>query len=149
MKKKILFGSIIASVLLVLLCFSSSITADVNESVIDNLAKEKTPRTPLALAFQLINKLHNHPDIQNVETEEDLLLIIDSDEELNSIYDQLSGDDCDCEDDTTPFEWPYPIICLVFGFPLILLALLAWAGGESWVGEMVGVFGYMFNCFWY
>jgi len=105
--------------------------------------------TPIVLVFQLISKLRNHKDIESVETEEDVLRIIEEDEELNNIFEQLSDEDCNCGEDVSPFEWPYPIICLVFGFPLILLALLAWAGGESWVGEMVGVFGYMFNCFWY
>ena len=148
MKKKILFGSLLAVVLLVLLSFSPSITADVSKQDIDVVEDVATP-TPLALAFQLMHKLRNYPEIQNVETEDELLQIIEGDEELNSIFEQLSTYSCGCEDDTTEFRWPFPIICFVFGFPLIILALLANAAGQAWVGAMVWIFGYMFNCFWY
>jgi len=152
MKKKILSGSLIAVALLVLMSFSPSITADVNELDIDNQAKGETSPTPLVLAFQLINKLRNHPDIQNVETEEDVLLIIESDEELNSIYEQLSGKDCGCEDDIPTWErlWPFPFICNVIGIPLFMFAWLAWmTQGITWIGEMAGIFGFIFNCHWY
>jgi len=151
MNKKILIGSILAVVLLTLVSFSSvvgysSVKSNPSNTIITD---ESDSYTPIVLALQLIAKLRNHKDIESVETEDDVLRIIEEDEELNSIFEQISGNDCDCEDDVTPFEWPFPIICFVFGFPLILLALLAWAGGQSWVGDMVWVFGGIFNCFWY
>jgi len=148
MKKKILFGSLIASVMLVLISIAPSINANVDKPELE-VVESQDKSTPLALAFQLINKLRHLPGIENIETRDDLLQIIESDEGLNRIYEKLLGNDCDCEDDTTPFEWPYPIICFVFGFPLILLALLAMAAGQAWVGALVGIFGELFNCFWY
>jgi hypothetical protein len=151
MKKKILIGSIIAVVILTLVSFSSVVGYSSMKSNPSNtiITDEYDSYTPIQLVLQLTSKLRNHPNIQSVETEDDVLQIIEGDEELNSIFEQISGNDCDCEDDTTPFLWPFPIICFVFGFPLILLALLAWAGGQSWVGDMVWVFGAVLNCFWY
>jgi len=105
--------------------------------------------TPIALVFQLIAKLRNHKDIQNVETEDDVLQIIESDEELNTIYEQLSGNDCDCEDNTTPLEWKYPVICILL-LPITWLALyLYFVGGFSWLAEIVGFIGYTLDCFWF
>jgi len=142
-------GLAVAVILLFIgVAVAPNINADVNKPIIDTPIEDVAP-TPIVLALQLMTKLRNHKDIQNVETEDDVLQIIESDKELNSIVEQLSGNDCDCEDDTTPFEWPYPIICFVFGFPLILLALLAMAAGQAWVGALVGIFGELFNCFWY
>ena len=151
MNKKILIGSIIAVALLTLVSFSSvvgysSVKSNPSNTIITD---EYDNPTPIQVVFQLIAKLRNHKDIENVETEDDVLQIIKDDEELNSIVEQLSVDDCNCGEDVTPFEWGYPIICFIFGFPLILLALLAYAAGQPGVGALVGVFGAIFNCFWY
>ena len=78
--------------------------------------------TPIALVLQLIAKLRNHKDIQNVETENDVLQIIESDEELNSIVEQLSVEDCGCEDEETT-EGEYPIIICLILFVIFAVAL--------------------------
>ena len=149
MKKKILIGSIIAVVILTLVSFSSVVGYSSVKSNPSNtiIADEYDNPTPIQLVFQLIAKLGNHKDIQNVETENDVLRIIEGDEELNNIFEKLSGEDCDCEDDTTPFEWRYPFICFIFGFPLILLALLGYASGLP-LYVFAAIFTEIFNCRW-
>ena len=117
MQKKILFGSITATILLVLVSFSPSITADVDKPKME-VIEEDNP-TPIVLVLQLITKLRNHKDIQSVETEDEVLQIIESDEKLNGIFKQMSVYDCGCSDETT--EWGFPIICLLL-FPFIVLA---------------------------
>jgi len=82
---------------------------------------DATP-TPIVLVLQLITKLRNHKDIQNVETEDDVLLIIENGEELNSIYEQLSGNDCGCEEESSVLEWKFPAICLIL-FVIFAVAL--------------------------
>jgi len=155
MKKKILIGSILAVALLTLVSFSSvvgysSVKSNPSNTIITD---EYDSYTPIKLVFQLIAKLRNHPNIQNVETEDEILQIIEGDEALNSIYEELSAyGDCGCEDDTTPLEWKYPVICLLI-FPLTWVALyLYFVGGFSWLSwlaEIVGVIGYTLDCFWF
>jgi len=109
MKKKILIGSIIAVVLLTLVSFSSVVGYSSVKSNPDNtiITDEYDSYTPIQLMFQLISKLRNHKDIQNVDTEDDVLKIIEGDEELNSIYEQLSVDDCGCGDTYEEWIGPY------------------------------------------
>jgi len=130
MKKKILIGSIIAVVILVLVSFSSVVGYSSVKSNPDNtiITDEYDNATPIQLALQLIAKLGNHKDIENVESEEDVLQIIEGDEELNSIYEQLSVEDCGCEDDSTRL-WNFPVICTIL-FPFAILAIMiAFMGG--------------------
>ena len=147
MKKKILIGSIIAVVLLVLMSFSPSITADVSKPDIEFVEEDATP-TPIVLVLQLMTKLRNHKDIENVESEEEILQIIEDDEELNGIFEQLSVEDCDCEDDSSKLEWGFPVIC----FLLIPFVILGWMavmnGGPLWIGQIVYDIGAIFNCNW-
>ena len=152
--KKILIGSILAVVLLTLVSFSSvvgysSVKSNPSNTIITD---EYDNPTPIVLVLQLMTKLRNHKDIQNAETEEDVLQIIEGDEELNSIFEQISGNDCDCEDDSPTLEriWPFPFICTVIGVPLFMFAWLLWmTQGITWVGTMAGIFGLIFNCNWY
>jgi len=145
MKKRILFVSVISAIILVLVSFTPSITADVSKANMDVVEEDVTP-TPIALALQLIAKLGNHKDIESVETEEDVFQIIEGDEELNSIYEQLSGSDCGCEDDTTTLEWGFTVICvlLVPWLPFALMLLLK--GGYNLLGQIVGTIGLALNC---
>ena len=127
MNKKILIGSIIAVALLTLVSFSSvvgysSVKSNPSNTIIIDAYDNATP---IQLVFQLISKLRNHKDIENVETENDVLQIIESDEELNSIVEQLSVEDCGCEDEETT-EGEYPIIIC-----LILLVIFAVALNSS------------------
>jgi len=128
-------GLVVAVILLFIgVAVAPNINADVNKPIIDTPIEDVAP-TPIVLALQLMTKLRNHKDIQNVETEDDVLQIIESDKELKSIFEQLSDEDCGCEDNPTWERiWPFPFICIFIG---------------GSIGEAAGFFGYMFNCFWH
>jgi len=151
MNKKILIGSIISVILLVLMSFSPSITADISKPDIDVVEEDVTP-TPIVLVLQLITKLRNHKDIQNVETEDDVLQIIESDEELNSIFEQLSQsnneEDCGCEDDYKPElegrRWF--IVCTILIPIWFFSVLITWGTGESFLEDIVYPITEIFNC---
>jgi len=150
MKKKILIGSIIAVALLTLVSFSSVVGySSVKNTQEEIITSEYDSYTPIQLVFQLIAKLRNHPNIQNVETEDDVLRIIESDEELNSIIEQLSAYDCGCDDEISPLGiWPFPVICILL-LPLWAIGLIAYfMGGPLWMGELAGLLGSTFNCNW-
>ena len=126
MKTKLIVGSIIAVALLTLVSFSSVVGySSVKNTQEEIITDEYDSYTQIQLVFQLISKLRNHKDIENVETENDVLQIIESDEELNSIVEQLSVEDCGCEDEETT-EGEYPIIIC-----LILLVIFAVALNSS------------------
>jgi len=152
MNKKILIGSIIAVVLLTLVSFSSvvgysSVKSNPSNTIITD---ESDSYTPIILVLQLIAKLRNHKDIQNIETEDDVLRIIEGDEELNSIVEQLSGDDCGCEDDNPTWEriWPFPIICLLL-WPLVMISVLGYFRTDIVLPALImGILGEIFNCSW-
>ena len=114
-----------------------------------NKQKSIDDATPIALVFQLIAKLRNHKDIQNVESEDDILQIIESDEELNSIYEQLSAYGCGCEDESTT-ELEFPIICFFFGFiDAILFIIWTMTGGHFYFLELaLSTIDEIFNCNW-
>jgi len=130
--------------------FTSSINANVSKSSLEpvtDIDVIEDDATPIALVLQLINKLRNHKDIENVETEEEVLQFIEGDAELNSIYEELFVEDCGC-DDSTPFEWPFPIICVLL-LPFLFIGLSWWAmGGVEFFLVMVGRIGHVFNCWW-
>ena len=148
MKKKILIGSIIAVVILVLMSFSPSITANVSKPDVDVV--EEDVATPIILVLQLITKLRNHKDIQNVETENDVLRIIEGDAELNSIYEQLSNEEeyCGCEEETTELE--FTIICTFFGIiDAILFIFWSLSGVHfDWAEGVLLIIAELFNCNW-
>jgi len=129
MKKKILIGSIIAVVLLTLVSFSSVVgySSVKSNPSITIITDEYDSPTPIQLVLQLITKLRNHKDIQNAESEDEVLRIIEGDEELNSIYEQLSADDCDCiseTDSNVELQDKYPVICyllFLLYYPIFLI----------------------------
>jgi len=145
-------GLAVAVILLFIgVAFTSSINANVSkssvETIVDVDVKEENA-TPIVLVLQLITKLRNHKDIESVETEDDVLQIIERDEELNSIYEQLSDEDCNCGEDVSPFEWPFPIICILL-LPLWAFGMIAYfMGGPTFWGELAYRIGGIFNCFW-
>ena len=124
MNKKIIIGSIIAVVLLTLVSFSSVVGYSSVKSNPSNtiIIDEYDSYTPIQLVLQLISKLRNHKDIQNVETEDDVLQIIESDAELSGIIEELKGFDCGCEDKVTTEE-KYPIIICLILFVIFAVAL--------------------------
>lgn len=154
MKKKTLFVSVLAAIILILVSIAPSINADVSKPDIDVVEENVTP-TPIALVLQLITKLRNHKDIQQLEenidsvenVEDEILRIIESNEELNIIFEQLSGndEDCGCEDETTDLDFPF-FICLLL-FPLMVLGWAAWfMGGVTWIGELFFGLNSILNC---
>jgi len=149
MKKKILIGSILAVALLTLVSFSSvvgysSVKSNPSNTIITD---EYDSYTPIQLVFQLISKLRNHNDIQNVETEDEILQIIEGDEKLNAIVEKLKNFDCGCEEDTTRL-WNFPVICFLL-FPIAMIAIMiAFMGGNTLLGEILGFIGLALNCFW-
>jgi len=146
MKKRALFISVISATILVLVCIAPSINANVDELFVEALPKEEA--TPIEMVFQLIDKLRNHKDIKNVESEDDVIRIIESDEELNSIYEQLSGNDCGCEDDSSTLEWRFPVICMLL-FPMFVLGLIVYMMGQNdLILVIVLVIGMPLNCRW-
>jgi len=152
MKKKILICSIIAVVILTLVSFSSVVgySSVKSNPSITIITDEYDNPTPIVLVLQLIAKLRNHKDIENVESEDELLQIIESDAELNSIYEQLSNndDDCGCEDDSSTLEWRFPVICMLL-FPIFVLGLIVYMMGQNdLILVIVLVIGMPLNCRW-
>jgi len=145
-------GLAVAVILLFIgVAFTSSINANVSKSSVEPIADvdvKDDVATPIVLVFQLINKLRNHKDIQNIETEDDVLQIIESDEELNSIVERLSGDDCGCEDDSSTLEWKFPGICFIL-YPVFLIAILVYLQTlNQFLLDFVGLIGITLDCFW-
>ena len=71
--------------------------------------------TPIQLVFLLINKLRYY---EGIESEEDVLEIIEGDAELSGIVEELKSYGCGCEEDTT--DWGYPVICTILLFNTIV-----------------------------
>jgi len=143
MKKKILIGSIIAVALLTLVSFSSVVgynsVKDTQEEIIKD---EYEGYTPIALVLQLISKLHNHKDIENVETENDVLQIIEGDAELNIIVEKLKSFGCGCEDETES-QIDNETICKILGILSIIPFLRVLLTGSY------GIFGLILDYFWF
>jgi hypothetical protein len=149
MNKKIIIGSILAVTLLTLVSFSSAVGYNVVKNTKEEIFKDEYDGfTPIALIFQLISKLRNHKDIENVETEDDVLQIIEGDEELNSIVEQLSNEDCACEDDSSKLESVFPIICILL-FPLYIISWNAFWFRIADIPILIMMqIGYFFGCDW-
>jgi len=146
MKKKILIGSTLSVVILILVSIAPSINANADNPLLDT--SQEDVATPIVLVLQLITKLRNYNGIENIESEDEILQIIEQDEELNSIYEQLSDEDCGCEDDTTPLEWGFPVICVLLVPWLAFALMLLLMGGYNLLGQIVGTIGLALNCWW-
>ena len=126
------------------LALSPSIYADNSKVSLDTTPEfDYDGYTPIQLVFLLINKLRYY---EGIESEEDVLEIIESDAELSGIVEELKSYSCGCEDDTT--EWSFPVIC-TFLVPFMMLSLfLYFIAGITVFGQIIGTIGGMFNCFW-
>jgi len=150
MNKKIIIGSIIAVVLLTLVSFSSvvgysSVKSNPSNTIITD---EYDSYTPIILVLQLIAKLRNHKDIQNVENGNDVLQIIEGDEELNAIVEKLKSYDCGCEDEYKPEleRRRWWIVC-IFLFPIWLISVLITIGtAQPFLENIVYAISEIFNC---
>ncbi|GAH13184.1 unnamed protein product, partial [marine sediment metagenome] len=104
--------------------------------------------TPIVLVLQLMAKLRNHKNIQNVETEEDVFQIIEGDEELNAIVEKLKSYDCGCKEENIEFEWPFPVLC-IFLLPFFNWGIRLYAVFNiEWFWVFMGEIGLIFNCWW-
>jgi len=146
-------GLAVAVILLFIgVAFTSSINANVSKSSVEPITDVdviEENATPIQLVFQLISKLRNHKDIQDVETEDDVLQIIEDDEELNSIFEQLSQsndeEDCGCEEETTELDFPF-FICIFVSLLFVVGMAAWWMGRVTWIGELAGTLNGIFNC---
>jgi len=144
-------GLAVAVILLFIgVAFAIPINANVSKSSLEpvtDIDVIEDNATPIVLVLQLITKLRNHKDIQNVESEDDVLRIIEGDEELNSIYEQLSGNDCECDDDSK-LDWSFPAICLLL-FPLVMIFTVAHLKtGIDLPFYIMMEIGSILNCMW-
>jgi len=156
MNKKILIGSIIASLILVLVSIGPSINAEAE--IIKVEPQQEDNATPIVLVLQLITKLRNHNEIKELEenidsvenVENEVMRIIEGDEELNSIVEQLSVEDCGCEDDIKWDRiWPFPVICFLL-FPFVLFATILFLYEHLTLPlQIMGTIGKILNCVWY
>ena len=149
MNNKILLGSIIAVVLLTLVSFSSvvgysSVKSNPSNTIITD---EYDNPTPIQLVLQLIAKLRNHKDIENVETEDDVLKIIKNDNELSGIIEELKRYSCDCEDEEPELEGRrWFIVCTIL-IPIWLFSvLITWGTGQSFFEDIAFAISEIFNC---
>ena len=70
--------------------------------------------------------------------------VVDTLEEISSILGE--NEDCGCDEDSSPLEWGFPIICIFVGFLLILGIAAFFMGGPLWIGELAGELDRIFNC---
>ena len=133
MKKKILIGSIIAVVIIVLASFSSVVgKVSSDEEPVELDVKEEYDATPIELKVQRIKELVQSINLQKIivnpdgvlETIEEISTIIEE-EDVRNYIEKTSEEDCGCE---KPNEWGFPIICttllIMTGSMFILWMLL-------------------------
>ena len=123
---------------------SPSINADKNKVSI-----EITPKffyedyTQIQLVFLLINKLRYY---ECIESEEDVLEIIESDAELSGIVEELKCFDCGCEEET--LEWPFPYFCRFILIFFIISILPVIQNRNPSLYLLIDDIGEIFNCYW-
>lgn len=145
-KKKILFGSLIAVIILVLVSITPSINANADTLSVETQQEEII--APIVLVLQLMTKLRNHKDIENIESENEVLRIIEQDEELNAIVEKLKSYDCGCDEDSSSLEWRYPVLC-TFLYPLSIIAVGILFAFHIWIFfEIMTDIGIKLDCFW-
>jgi len=141
-------GLAVAVILLFIgLALTPTTYGDFDKPDIEVIEEDVEP-TPIVLVLQLMTKLRSNKDIQYVETEDDVLQIIEGDEELNSIVEQLSGEDCGCEDDYKPeLEGRRWWIVCIFLFPIWFISAIITIGtGQPFLENIVYAISEIFNC---
>jgi len=131
----------------------------------DTISPEKKSNTKELL--ETIRDLANSKEIQDIiqkseikgspirfqqllgRLQKEIIGVIEKNEVLNERLKQLSDLPCDCEKDNTIRLWHFPVLCTLL-FPLFILAFgsfVKW--GEEWPLKVMGVIGFMLDCFWY
>ena len=148
MKKKILIGSIIAVVLLILVSFSSV----VGYSSVEN----KPDVTPTEFEVQRIRELVQSIDFRKiivnpdavVDTIEEISTITEENEDVRDYIEKTSEEDCSCGDDSSDLEWKFPILCeLLYPLAVLSIALYLLLDYELFHYFMVTL-GTILNCYW-
>ena len=143
MQKKILVVSMFAVALLTLVSFSSAVGYNVVKNTQEEIIKDEYEEyTPLALVLQLISKLNNYNDI---ETENDVLQIIESDAELSDIIENLESFNCGCEDEKT-LDGDYFFICWYLWFIGIIGAFILLVWDIPFIFDYIWDLGEYYNC---
>ena len=139
MNKKILIGSIIAVVILVLVSFSS---------VVGYSSVENNPdATPIEFELQRIRDLVQSIDLRKIIVNPDAL--VDTLEEISTIIEE--NEDCGCGDDSSDFEWFFPVICFLLA-PFWGVAFIIYFSSHGMFGciflETMAEIGLSLNCYW-
>ena len=117
---------------------------------------EEDNATPIALVFQLIAKLRNNKELQElvedaddeVDIQKEIISIIEKDEELNTIVEEIKELDCGCDEDSTTLDWSFPVICLLL-FPLVMIFTVAHLKtGIDLPFYIIMTIGSILNCMW-
>ena len=156
MNKKILIGSIIAVVILVLVSFSSVVGYNSVKSDLDISIEENT--IPTELKVQRIRELVQSIDLRKIIVKPDA--VVDTLEEISTILEEkdvrnyiekTSDEDCGCGDDNSEFEWFFPVICTLL-FPIWFVAIFIFFSSHRMFGaifaETMAQIGHDLNCFW-
>jgi len=83
------------------------------------------------------------------DLEYEILRIIEEDKEINIIIEQLSNNDCGCDDDSSALEWGFPVLCtLLFPIFIFSFALALISHQPMLFIEIMARIGLSLNCFW-
>jgi len=101
-----------------------------------------TVEVELEIAIELNETIGGEIGIQNVDNESDICYID------IQIKKKSSDEDCGCDEDSSEFEWRYPVLC-TFLYPLWILsvALLMLFHTKQFV-DIMDAIGLALNCFW-
>ncbi len=155
MNKKILIGSIIAVALLTLVSFSSVVGYSSVKSDLDISVEENT--IPTELKVQRIRELVQSIDLRKiivnpnalVDTFEETSSILEE-EDVRNYIEKTSDNDCGCEDDSSDFEWFFPMICTLL-VPAWGVAFVIYFASNRMIwqpAEIMAQIGQNLNCFW-
>ena len=126
--------------------------------IIDVFFRIKSIDDAISIEFELqkIRELVQSIDLWKIivnpdavlETLEEISSILEE-ENVRNYIEKTSDEDCDCEDDSSGFEWFFPVICTSL-FPLVWLAVALVAGPPHWTfpAEIMIAIGEKINCWW-
>jgi len=92
-----------------------------------------------------IRKIIVNPD-GVLDTLEEISSIL-GEEDVRNYIEKSSEEDCGCEEDSSEFEWFFPVICTLI-FPIWIVAFLLVLFFGYPFGEFMMTIGVSLNCFW-
>ena len=85
--------------------------------------------------------------VNNQGIQKEITAVIEKDATLNKKITQLSNSKCDCEDISVVTSWPFPIICCIAGFLVLIGVFLALTiGSGDILLNIAGTLIKVFNC---